>query len=338
MSKKRLLIHIISWLLFSLFILISQREQYAYLSTGKFMTTQLLILLEMSIVFYINYLYITPKYIIKKRETLRFFGNVFLLIAFGFLLSLAIRSFHSWNTDEGAAFAKIIRSSLSSTITISIFIVFSTGIRLIEQYNEYRINQAKLKEILKKTELEALKAKINPHFLYNAFNTLYALAETKSEQISAAILQLSFIMRYLLNNAAAPQVSILEELKFIRSYIDFQKLRVDEAEEKIVANISEPTTDFQISPTILLSFVENAFKHSNLVASDQKIVIQFEPLEAGFDYRVTNQIAKEKAPESGLGNKNLQKLLELMYPDQYKLNVWIEDDIYHANLYLNLKS
>lgn len=269
---------------------------------------------------------------------LRFFGAVFLLLILGLLLSTGIRSFHSWNTEEGADLAKILKSASSGTITIIIFIVFSTGIRLIEQYNEYRLNQAILKEAVKKAELEAIKAKINPHFLHNAFNTLYALAEMKSDKISEAILQLSFIMRYLLNNSSALQISILEELKFIRSYIDFQKLRIDQADSKINTRISDPEADFLVSPTILLSFVENAFKHSNLLQADQKINIEFEPLEAGFRYLVSNHIAKEKMPKSGLGNKNLKKILELTYPGKYELDIWIKDDIYHAKLYLNLDS
>ncbi len=337
MSRKAI-IHIISWLLFSTFIFLSQRGNYLYLPFGKFALLQILLLLQIGIIFYINYLIITPRFIIKQRQMLRFFGAVFLLLIFGLLLSIGIRSFHSWNTEEGADLAKILKSASSGTITIIIFIVFSTGIRLIEQYNEYRLNQAILKEAVKKAELEAIKAKINPHFLHNAFNTLYALAEMKSDKISEAILQLSFIMRYLLNNSSALQISILEELKFIRSYIDFQKLRVDQADSKIITRISDPEADFLVSPTILLSFVENAFKHSNLLQADQKINIEFEPFEAGFRYLVSNHIAKEKMPKSGLGNKNLKKILELTYPGKYELDIWIKDDIYHAKLYLNLDS
>lgn len=173
-----------------------------------------------------------------------------------------------------------------------------------------------------------------PHFLYNTFNTLYALSETKSELVSNAILKLSNIMRYLLNNASHSRVSIYEELNFIRDFIDFQKLRIINPEKKIIVNIEDPSSDFSISPTLLLSFVENTFKHFNLVAEKSKLKIDFQTVQNGFQYQVSNIISTGKKTQPGTGNENLKKLLEIEYTDNYEFRTWQENDTFNAFIHI----
>ena len=337
LNNSTVLIHAVCWIIFGLFILLTQGANYPDLSPGQFVVVQITILMEIIFIFYLNYLWIVPRYIITRKNNKYYILILISLIAFGLCLSLLIRWMLSAIIDADNSWEKIIANALSSPIPIIMFIVVSTGIRLIVEYQRSRINALRLEETAKRLQLEALKSKINPHFLYNAFNTLYALSETKSNLVSSSILQLSGIMRYLLNNSGEAKVFIWDELDFIESYINFQKLRVHEADSKIFVEIERPNTNFLISPMLLLSFVENAFKYSNLNQKDHTVRILFEPVEDGFVYQTMNHIsAKSDHETSGVGNESLRKILNFEYQNAYEMRTWISDNVFNAYLKIRL--
>lgn len=333
LNFKLIIIHILSWLLFFVFVIFTVRPQYPNIGFGLFFIKQLVVLMEMLFVFYLNYFYLAPK--ILKSPKLLSILNMARVIGFFFLcycLSAIIRFTLSSIAEESLTIGQILISSIRSLGAILFFFVLSTGVQLIKHYNDSRLEKAELQELAQRAKLEALKAKVNPHFLYNAFNTLYALSEIKSKLMSEAILKLSDIMRYLLNNSSNAKISIYEELNFIQNFIDFQKFRIQDPEEKITVLIEEPPSDYLISPTLLVSFIENAFKHSNLVLDNCKITVKFKTTQSGFIYYVTNRVIKTTESESGTGNKNLKKILDIEYGDQYELKTWLESGFYHASL------
>ena len=330
---RAVLIHILVWALFFSFVVFSMLHKYPALSFGLYLLLQVLILIEMLVVFYINYIFIAPR-LFAERRLLSFInlGRVILLFVLGYCFSLIVRVLGASIKSESLTFLEIAESSLESLGAILFFFILSTIVRLSKSYNDSKLKESELLQVIQQAELEALKAKTNPHFLYNAFNTLYALSEIKSDLMSGAILKLSNIMRYLLSNSSHAKVSINEELGFIQDFIDFQKLRINDPEKKVLTNIQEPPSDFLITPTLLISFVENAFKHSNMVKEDNTINIDFKVDSNGFTYYVTNNIYRTGETDSGIGNKNLKKILDIEYGNDYELKTWSEDDIFHAYL------
>ncbi len=334
---KKIFWHLIIWLLFSTMILMSQREFFEGVSTFFYVFIQGMLLLNTLIVFYVTYLVLVPRFLIEKRRIGLFFLASLGLIVFAILFSSLTRIiFDTFNPDffdvkdkdQGKVFINGIMTSL-------MFILISTGIRMTVEFRKNRLKQLKLKELARNAELSAIKAQINPHFLYNAFNSLYALSEKKSEHTSEAILQLSEIMRYITYKSTLPEVSIYEEISFIESYIEFQKLRLNDADKRVVFNLQKPTSDFKVYPLLLISFIENAFKHSNLLRSNSQIKIDFSPWKSGFKYSVINHIETNKLTHSGIGIKNLKKILNFIYPEQHQLNIQVKNNMYHAELYLD---
>ncbi len=337
MIPKKVLLHVSTWIVFFIFILFSVRDFYLELSTPKYVVIQSLILAEMVTIFYINYFYLTPKVLlVKKRRILISILGILSLVSFGLILSFIIKTFSVLHIENKLLIlSKVLKSSFESLGSIIFFMIISSGIRLVDLYSKSRFNEVVLREQSRKAELEALKAKINPHFLYNAFNTLYALSELKSDLMSDSILKLSNIMRYLLNNSSQPKVSIYSELDFITNFINFQKLRIDNASSKVIVNIQQPESDYSITPTLLISFIENAFKHSNLLKKEYKINFDFETTSEGFSYYVTNNIFETRKTSPGKGNENLKKILEIEYAGCHVLKTWEENELYHA--YLSIK-
>lgn len=334
----RIFKHFIPWSIFIFCIIYFQRLEHPEASSSLYITTQLLLIFITLLIFYINYLFLVPKLLINKKLIL-FLSSILFLLFLGNILSFLIKNYYDWSL--GLPLTNIRKLTLSEiinqTITCLVILILSTGFRLISQYNKDRVKRIELKKIAKEAELEALKAQINPHFLYNSFNSLYALAKLKSDKTADAILQLADIMRYVTYKSSQKEVSIHEELNFIKNYIEFQKLRINKPNDKIMVNIKIPKTDFFLSPLLLISFVENAFKHSNLLRTDAKINIDFEPHMNGFSYSVSNIFETKKDSNSGLGLKTLKKILDYTYPKSHKLTTYTEDGIHYAVLDLKIK-
>ena len=335
----KVLKHIAAWLVLISCIIYVQKDSHPNVPFGIYFLVQSLLMLITLIIFYLNYLILVPKFLIE-RKIFKFLIGLFILIVLGNILSFFVKNFYDWTLGHPFFSTENIsaKNITKHTMTCIFVILVSTGLRLIKQYNSDKHKRSELKKIAEKAELEALKAKINPHFLYNAFNSLYALAKIKSDKTEDAVLQLSEIMRYVTYKSSLRQVSIYEELEFIEHYIEFQKLRITHPDSKVFTNIKYPQADFLISPLLLISFVENAFKHSNLLKPDAKIEVFFEPNDNGFTYHVSNMIETNKKTESGLGLKTLKKILDFTYPDAHRINLYTEGQIHHAELILSLEN
>lgn len=328
--------HIVPWIVFTIIILLSQKQFHVNESNTVYFTTQILLILHTVGIFYINYLLSVPRFLVENRKGISFAFATLSLILISVLFVTSLRYGSSYFAEENVRFFELFIESLGGGIISFMIIAISTAIRLIVQYYKEREKRSEMKALVRKAELDALKAQMNPHFLYNAFNTIYALAETKSTKTPEAVLQLADIMRYITYNSPLLEVSVFEELKFIQSYITFQKWRITDPEKKIKLNIQIPPSDLKISPLLLITFIENAFKHSNFVGNKGSITVDFESFEDGFIYRVTNQIFTRRDENSGIGLDTLEKILNYRYPRQFDLKTWEKDNVYFAQLNLKL--
>jgi LytS/YehU family sensor histidine kinase len=185
-------------------------------------------------------------------------------------------------------------------------------------------------------ELSYLKAQINPHFLFNTLNSIYSLALIKSDNTAPAIVKLSGMMRYVINEAHAEFVSLEKEISYIKSYIDLQQIRFGDAVQLSFV-VNGELKGKAIAPLVLIPFVENAFKHGVNAEEDSVIKISIDIEDDMIQCQVTNNKVRLRLSEeekSGLGIENTKARLQLLYPGSHVLT--IEDGISEFKVYLQI--
>ena len=199
-------------------------------------------------------------------------------------------------------------------------------------------NERKLREIENEksnAEKRMLQAQVNPHFFFNTLNTLYALTLTGSKRSSAFVLRLSDLMHYMLYVANAEKVSLNEEIAYLKNFADIEQMRYSERLE-LSFQFSGDIEGKMIAPLLLLTFIENAFKHG--VENDKGwITVDITVADKTLFLKVENSYTVKTNPFSGgLGLANVKKRLELLYPGAYELHLIQQDETYLADLKLNL--
>ncbi len=198
-------------------------------------------------------------------------------------------------------------------------------------------------DILKKekatAELNFLKAQIHPHFLFNTLNNLYSLTLDKSDKAPDVVAKLSEMLDYMLYQCSGDQVLVNKEVALLEHYIDLEKLRYgDRLNLSFDYNIKDPQAT--IAPLILLSIVENAFKHGVSGTIQHAIIqISLRVKNDSIHFRVYNtkpsvELNGEKSYKEGVGMKNILRQLELIYPKQYQWDIKEQDESYEVNLWI----
>ncbi len=188
-----------------------------------------------------------------------------------------------------------------------------------------------------KAELALMKHQVQPHFLFNTLNNLFGLAcEAGNEKVADGISKLAGIMRYMTYETAAEQVKLSQEVQYLQSYIDLQRLRIGDQLDIYFEFEGTPTTQ-QISPLLLLPFVENAFKHGISFVDPSPINISLNLKGDTLFLTVKNKIypKKEKLEAGGFGLENVKQRLELIYPDNHTLEIKEENGFYEVDLCIN---
>ncbi len=184
------------------------------------------------------------------------------------------------------------------------------------------------------SELALLRSQVNPHFLFNTLNNIYSLVYQKSDVAPDAVMKLSSIMRYMLYDANSDRVPLKKEIEYLISFIELQKLRMknkDFVELNIVGDINEQL----IVPMILIPFIENAFKHGSKKVVSPGIIINIQAVNNKISYEIINYISDDIANKDitgGIGLNNTKRRLELLYPNNHKLDIVQTKDKYIVQL------
>lgn len=284
--------------------------------------------------FYINYVYLVPRYLsVYKYGTLIF--HIVLLIGFsGFLKYGLAYVFKQDVLVRNGSQITFVQYYIATVFTGVFFIFLSTAFRfgvdwfLNEKVKKNLENQKLI------AELAFLRSQINPHFLFNSLNNIYSLAYQKSDKAPEAIMKLSEIMRYMLQESNEPKVKLVREIRYLENYIELQKLRF-KGQAFVDLNISGDYTEQHIAPLILISFIENAFKHGIVSEPDSpvKINIRINNNELKFDIR-NKKSRLNKDESSGIGLSNVKRRLDLLYPGDYVLNIEEDNETYYCRLIL----
>lgn len=211
----------------------------------------------------------------------------------------------------------------------------STSFKMISQWLNEESKRKDLEKEQLKTELALLRHQVSPHFFMNTLNNIHALIDINAEDAKNTIIQLSVMMRYLLYDTAQGHTTLKKEIAFIESYITLMKLRFP---ENVTVSLTVPDDihDIAIPPMLFISFLENAFKHGVSYQAESYVVFVIEQNDSKLNCIIRNsKIKKKESTEkvySGIGLSNIKKSLELLYRNDYILNIKENEKEYEVQL------
>lgn len=225
-----------------------------------------------------------------------------------------------------------IRPKLSFSINFSLFVFISFFYWYVEKYRNEREKNLQLKNEKLQAEMNLLKSQVSPHFLFNSFNNLYALTSAKSDDAPRYIEALSQILRYLIYESEEGHVPIQKEIELIEQYITLEKIKKVKGMDNIRFSVDGTIDRNRIAPLLLISIVENAFKHGDIAQnSDGFIDIRLSVADQLLTFEVKNSTAKTSIGK-GVGLTNLQQQLQLNYSGTSSLTTKLSDRQFSVHL------
>ncbi len=306
---------------------------FILLVLGKFFIISLLV--------YFNLYVLLPRYLYKNRLMEYAIAIVFsnLLIA---LVLLSIDTYIHTSAYIGDKEDLNDRLYFYTTQVVSNFwyIGSTSALKFARQLlrNKLEMKQVEIEKL--QTEIKYLTAQMNPHFLFNAINTIYVQVDRTNIEARETITQFSNILRYHLYECNASMVSLRKEITYLNNYLNIQRLRKSER-YKITFQYNEVPEQVQIPPLLFIGFVENAFKY---VSSDKEkenfvhIILSYSPGEIIFDIRNSKntETTDTAINHTGIGISNIQRRLELQFKNRHHLQIDNSNDRYEVNLKLML--
>ncbi|MFI2742181.1 sensor histidine kinase [Zhouia sp. PK063] len=340
-------IHITAWLL--LFAIMNV-QIYAEL---RMIPKEILIKFLINILlFYFNYSFLVPKLLLKNNKLgwylLCCLGIVIIYIAFDSYFIGPPRR-HEWlkNMPTPPDFPRhageMMHNDWFNTrrffmpfVVISIHFIVGTAIKIYDDWTDNRKIKDQIENERVNSELQFLKAQLNPHFLFNSLNSIYSLSVKKSNDTADAILTLSELMRYMLYEANQNLVPLQKELEYIQHYIKLQHLRLSNS-EAVSLNIYGNSRHKKIQPLLFISFIENAFKYGTDFKGNTIVKIAITINDDHIHFYCSNIIGsyKKNLINSGVGLKNVQNRLQLLYPNAHELNITNNGKTFTVSLTLN---
>ncbi|MEE9439014.1 MAG: histidine kinase [Saprospiraceae bacterium] len=326
--------HVFFWL--SLYIILVVLDNMGSFSFR--LIKELINVVFFAIMVYINILILFPKYLTQKN----LLNHLFSLAIVAILITpLKTLSLFLLGTNIGSFQAYILKHRMEFFLSTFFIGIASTIYGIM---NDWLENQREKKELQNQTlqsELKFLKSQINPHFLFNTLNSLYALTLKKSDKAPEIVLKLSEMMRYMLYECNEREVLLSKEVSYIESYLELEKIR--QGKNMDINFITEGEMKNQkIAPLMFIPFIENSFKHGInnqitdgyvnilLEINDQELKMTIENSKATILPKSTNK------KSGGIGLVNVKRRLKLLYPERYKLTFDEDQTTYTVNLRLDL--
>jgi len=347
--KKRLLTHVLFWIV--MLTLQSQVLLYSNYTLKVILLNTFALLPSILMAAYFLVYYQLPRYA-YKRKYLKFIGSLLVsMYAFTVLARLLVVFVVEpilgvvENASNTEMFLLVLFSldRLARNYLLPVYIApfIMASIKLIKQRSEEKRRLEELEKEKTTSELNSLKAQIHPHFLLNTLNNIYALTLKKSDKSAESVLKLSEMLTYVLYRCNEKYVLLEDEIQLLDNYIALEKLRYG-SDLKLSFEKDIAEENIQIAPLILLSIVENAFKHGASNDLNKPIInIQLQATKHQIAFNVFN--SKSSAPQEdlteytkGIGSTNMKKQLDLLYPKNHELNVTEADTSYEVQLKIHL--
>jgi two-component system, LytTR family, sensor kinase len=308
-----------------------------YSTTGKALQVTVVKVLDLALMVSIaNYLLI-PKLLYRKAYVLFALALILMIVVSSASKMYLIGSI--LNAPALYQWTNNLKLRIYDNVIPHIFLVIAgMAFKLLMDHNKMQKRLLEIAREKAETELNFLKAQINPHFLFNSLNAVYFLIDKNNTEARNALHTFSDMLRHQLYGAGEEKIAIEKELRYLQDYIGLQKLRIENC---IVRLDVEPSlSSFSIEPFLLLPFVENSFKHlshfSNGQTNEVSIALAKQNGEMEFTVSNTTENDRAKEGEGGIGLANVKRRLELLYPKKHQLQIQEDDGWFRVNLKLKL--
>jgi two-component system LytT family sensor kinase len=357
----RIILHILIWaVILGLPIYAARRFQMG----RHFLMTYYTITAISALIFYINYLFLVPLLFFQKKRFRYYISILALIFIFYFISDFAGEKIFSIISKNGIS-DQIIRqpgegqrplppiqirrpvfliampnAQLIGYASSSLFMVFlSLGIRVLERQSGIEKRQEEMEKANLNAQLSLLKNQISPHFFFNTLNNIYSLIGRNNDDSKDAVIKLSKMMRYVLNESGEDNRLLSDEIEFMNNYIDLMKLRIG-SKTKLIVNFPTVCKDLMIPHLLFISIIENAFKYGVSVQEESFINISLECGETNILFKCLNGLPESKNEpifaSTGIGLENLKKRLGLIYPGRHGLEINRNNNIFEVTLNLQL--
>jgi sensor histidine kinase YesM len=336
-DKRSVIIqHGLFWMvIYMVFVLIDQSQFSLQLSLIK----EAVNVFFYAFVVYLNLWVLIPNYLSSKRLVLY---SVFLILLAILITPIKTYVLFQVISQYPNVMSEMIESQYIIFLTTLLVLSASTIFKIVFDWLQHQREKKELQTQTMKSELRFLKSQINPHFLFNTLNNLYALTLKKSDLAPEIVLKLSEIMRYMLYEYNERRVPLTKEITYIKNYLALEELRQGK-NVKIHFNIEGDPDDISIAPLMFTPFLENSFKHGlnrSITEGYVDILLRIQQDKLFFSVENSKPEALPKPDgrrSGGIGLANVKRRLNLIYPDQYKLHINDMPAAYRIEMEINLE-
>jgi len=296
-------------------------------------------------VFYLNYFLLIDRFLYKGKTTEFILYNLLIIAVVAFFIHYGRGWVESILPEarfrRGGGRPLIWWFIVRNATMLFLMTGFSVALKMTVRWFEIENERKELAKAKSEAELQNLKNQINPHFLLNTLNNIYALIEFNPPKAQQAVLDLSKMLRHLLYDNNKMFVPLRQEVSFMQNYIELMRIRLPHHVELTTDFSLSDTSGTLVSPLIFISLIENAFKHG--VSCDTRSFIDIslkERSDGKIEFTSRNSYCPKSESDksgSGIGLELVRKRLELLYPNSYVWNTEIEDDVYSTVLIIDTK-
>jgi len=334
---QRVVYHSLFWAAFVLLLMLLEGWANGFWFT---FANQLINVGFYGLIVYFNLFYLIPNYLTKKQ----FLNYCGLLIATTVIitpLKMVVLFLFYGATGVVEAQQQLLQNMNWQFMGTFVVASASTIFKIITDWARHLREKQELQTQTMQSELRFLKSQINPHFLFNTLNNLYALTLKKSDKAPEIVIKLSEMMRYMLYECNEKRVLLRKEVNYIRNYLDLEQLRQGKNVD-INFEVQGNVSDQKIAPLMFIPFLENSFKHGlNNHISQGFVNIYLDVDDKHIHFYIENS-KPENLPlqdhrrSGGIGLVNVRRRLNLLYPDQYTLEIEDKPNSYAVNLMIDL--
>ncbi len=336
--SKRIVYHSIFWLAFLVFLMVIKETNQSFFFH---LTNELINLFFYGAIVYFNLFYLIPNFLTQNRFLQ--YGGLLVLSAIVItplkVLILVLKA------SQYPELQQALIANLNGIFIFTFFVASgSTIVKIISDWLRHLRERQELQTQTMQSELRFLKSQINPHFLFNTLNNLYALTLKKSDKAPEIVIKLSEMMRYMLYECNEKKVLLSKEINYIKNYLDLERLR----QGKNVAidfEVEGHASEQKIAPLMFIPFLENSFKHglnNHISQGFVHIKLQIEGPKVHFFIEnskadaLPSHIPNANRKSGGIGLVNVKRRLNILYLNKYDLKINNKPKSYAVSLDIDL--
>lgn len=331
-NKRNLLIHVLCWGFVACMPLLFGHSDDRWPRTLHHFLRSLGGTLTCALLFYINYLWLIPRLLFKERRRAFYLSNVLLVLAgMGLIYGWWLLNNHVMPAIDPSAGPRPPRFPMFfyNIIMLALVVGLAIAVRMSQRWQHLEEARREAERSRTEAELTNLRNQLNPHFLLNTLNNIYALIAFDTDKAQHAVEELSRLLRHVLYDNQQSFVPLYKEVEFMNNYVELMRIRVTDHVHIDTHIDIAPDDATPIAPLIFISLVENAFKHGIAPNGSGRIAIEMRQHDGDITCCITNSNHPKRSNDksgSGIGLEQVGKRLELMYPGRYTWERGTTDD------------